>query len=557
MKISLTIRTLAQCYTVFAEIGLATPRPELHKLCRHAANEKDVVTTESLAKFFPKDSIADSGLRNLVTWMEVLNLAKNKRLTKIGSDLADNPQGIVYIPEKNLFRLTVLSHAVTGTVTCRLTRKPPKELYGTAFTELVEGKTEPIPRDFCLKPGIDYVALQDDEAFRFVNYCGEPVAIRHRPIQMEINLLIQSNNEKNEANWRLRGKDIESKHQLASPELINCLKDVIQDICARSPKGRWNGEQLEGRFADFNPEERKQFKGTLSLTEGLTDVTYVGEVVSAQIIELPIRPINQTEAELWINERIHLLNIGQPRTRSQLIALINRNLEKHENVFHGYNVTIPTNSVLIQNCWANEDSKKREDYWHLQTPFDLAPKEATEKDAPIDLFVQGHRHTGRLAKSTGLTIEHHQLLEYPELLEALWDETETPTEILICDRHMFAYPQSEQLPKLLESMRAKWPNCKIELWYSNSKDNKNSTQLIQDCTNRGHKVQTIQTQFTDGKIHDRFILLKCASRPMSVWGASNTLLSPKQFHGKLRWPQVNLSRMKPEQTHTEIRKWAK
>jgi len=122
---------------------------------------------------------------------------------------------------------------------------------------------------------------------------------------------------------------------------------------------------------------------------------------------------------------------------------------------------------------------------------------------------------------------------------------------------MFAYPQSEQLPKLLEAIREKWSNCKIELWYTDSKDNKNKTQLIEDCTKQGHKVKTIQTQFGEGKIHDRFILLKYPSKPMSVWGASNTLLSPKRIQGKLRWPQVSLSRIKPEQAHTEIRNWAK
>lgn len=556
MKISLTTRAMAQCHTAFAEIGLAVARPELHKLCRHAASENGAVTPESLNRFFPEGAMATSGLRNLVKWLEVLGLAKDGRLTKTGSALVDDPQGKVYIPEKSLFRLAVLSHAATGTVLCRLTRKAPKELYGTDFTELTEGQTEAIPADCQLTPGSDYIALQDQEAFRFISYCGDPVAIRHRPAPLEINLSIQGDAVKAEVHWKLRSKDSASEAQAASPELVAHLPEVIQDICRRSPKGRWNGDRLEGRFADFTPDERKQFKGSLNFTEGLTDVTFLGEIQSAQISELPLRPCDQTEAELWVNERVHLLPLGQPRTRSQLIALINRNLEKHEAIFHGYRGTIPTNSALAQGAWTSEDPNKRGDYWHLQAPLDLAPREVAELDTPIDLFAPGHRRKGNLAQSTGLTIEHHRLLEYSELLEALWGEADIPAEILLCDRHMFAYPQSEQLPNFLEAIRAKWPSSQIELWYSDYKDVKNSAQLIADCKHQGCKVQTIPAPLRDGKIHDRFLLLKSPARPLAVWGASNTLLNARAIDGQLRWPQVNLTSMKPEQTHSQIRSWA-
>jgi len=556
MKISLTTRAMAQCHTAFAEIGLATTRPELHKLCRHAVSENGAVTTESLHKFFPEGAVAASGLSNLVKWLETLGLAKDGRLTKAGSALADDPQGKVYLPEKNLFRLAVLSHAATGTVLCRLTRKAPKELYGTNFTELTEGQTEAIPADCQLTSGSDYIALQDQESFRFIGYCGDPVAIRHRPAPLEINLSIQGDAVKAEVHWKLRSKESVSEAQAASPELVAHLPEVIQDICRRSPKGRWNGNRLEGRFADFTPDERKQFKGSLNFTEGLADVTFLGEIQSVQISELPLRPCDQTEAELWVNERVHMLPLGQPRTRSQLIALINRNLEKHEAIFQGYRGTIPPNSALAQGAWTNEDPNKRGDYWHLQAPLDLAPREAAELDTAIDLFAPGHRRSGNLAQSTGLTIEHHQLLEYPELLVALWGEEEAPTEILLCDRHMFANPQSEQLPRLLEAIQVKWPNAQIELWYADHKDFKNNAQLIADCKQQGFKVQTTPAPIRGGKIHDRFLLLKHPVQPLAVWGASNSLLSARALDGKLLWPQVNLTRMKPEQTHSQIRSWA-
>jgi hypothetical protein len=557
MKISLTTRAMAQCHTAFAEIGLATTRPELHKLCRHAVSENGAVTTESLHKFFPEGAVAASGLSNLVKWLETLGLAKDGRLTKAGSALADDPQGKVYLPEKNLFRLAVLSHAATGTVLCRLTRKAPKELYGTNFTELTEGQTEAIPADCQLTSGSDYIALQDQESFRFIGYCGDPVAIRHRPAPLEINLSIQGDAVKAEVHWKLRSKESVSEAQAASPELVAHLPEVIQDICRRSPKGRWNGDRLEGRFADFTPDERKQFKGSLNFTEGLADVTFLGEIQSAQISELPLRPCDQTEAELWVNERVHMLPLGQPRTRSQLIALINRNLEKHESAFEGYVCTIPTNKSLAQSCWISNDLNKRGDYWNIQMPIDLAPPNDGECDISLDLFVKGHRGTGKLAQSSSLTIGHHEFFEYPELLDALWVESDSPTEILICDRHMFAKPQSDRLPDLINSIGGKWPNCKVELWYLDHKDVKNVPDLIDQYKKRGCKIQTIPSTIRDGKIHDRFFLLKSASRPLTVWGSSNTLLSAKTVDGQLRWPQINITRIKPEQAHTEIRNWEK
>ena len=557
MKISLSTRAMAQCHTAFAEIGLAATRPELHKLCRHAASENGAVTTESLHKFFPEGAMASSGLRNLVKWLETLGLAKDGRLTKAGSALADDPQGKVYIPEKNLFRLAVLSHAATGTVLCRLTRKAPKELYGTNFAELTEGQTEAIPADYQLAPGSDYIALQDQEAFRFIGYCGDPVAIRHRPAPLEINLSIQGDAAKADVHWKLRSKDSVSEAQAASPELVAHLPAVIQDICRRSPKGRWNGDRLEGRFADFTPDERKQFKGSLNFTEGLADVTFLGEIQSAQISELPLRPCDQTEAELWVNERVHLLPLGQPRTRSQLIALINRNLEKHEPIFLGYRGTIPPNSTLAQGAWTSEDPAKRGDYWNLQAPLDLAPREAAELDTPVDLFAPGHRRKGNLTQSTGLTIDHHLLLEYDELLQQLWEWPEAPTNILLCDRHMFAPPQSQQLPKFLAAVRAKWPGSQVELWYSDHRETKNDPKLLADCKQRGHKVEVMPASITDGKIHDRFLLLKHPAQPLGAWDASNTLLSARAIDGQLRWPQLCLTRIKAKQAHPEIHNWAK
>ena len=219
--------------------------------------------------------------------------------------------------------------------------------------------------------------------------------------------------------------------------------------------------------------------------------------------------------------------------------------------------TVPPNSSLAQAHLATNDPSRLSEYWNLQAPLDLAPQEAAELDSPVDLFAPSQRRPGNVAQSTGLTIEHHQLLEYPELLEALWREAEAPAEILVCDRHMFAYPQSEQLPNLLEAMRAKWPHCRIELWHSDYKDIKNNPKLIEDCKQQGYKVQTIPAPIRGGKIHDRFLLLKHPVHPLAVWGASNSLLSARNLDGKLLWPQVNLTRMKPQQAHTQIQNWAK
>jgi hypothetical protein len=339
-----------------------------------------------------------------------------------------------------------------------------------------------------------------------------------------------------------------------APNLEANLARIIDSVLRQAPTGEWDGQHLAVEFDATNEAQRATFEADFTVTD--LEAAYLGHITEAACAQIPLRPASQDTAAHWVKECALNLKLNSPTTRSQFIKIIEASLGAYEIRFKGLAATLPTNRALAQAHLASHDQAKSADYWHLQAPLDLAPREAAELDTSIDLFAPGHRRTGSLAQSTGLTIEHHQLLEYAELLEALWGEAGAPADILLCDRHMFAYPQSEQLPKLLEAIRAKWPNSQVELWYSDYKEVKNGLPLIADCKQLGCKVQTIPAPLRDGKIHDRFFVLKSPAVPMIIWGASNTLLNARVVEGQLRWPQVNLTRMKPAQTHSQIRSWA-
>lgn len=573
MKILAYINIEIDQHTVLAEIATSSKRPELRKLCQAILANHDCATLEVLRTTLHTQEIVlkkdtpyeerfgvqlnDRALSNLLQLLSDLELISDSKLTQIGRQLCDDYDAKVPIAEYGAYQLGTFHHEACGLQVVSLHRISTQEIRGQEFQTLQNQSTYELDPLQILRKNTWYETILKPQRFKFLSYAGgEPRCIQHPTTHKYIRFTL-SGIASSEPTWQLVSSPNDADGP--NPKLATGINDksaaIIDSILLHAPLGKWDGSHLAVEFNATNESQRKSFEADFTIDE--IETVTVGHVVKVSCMKIPLRPASQEAANCWIKDLSLNQKLLSPITRSQFLKLMEANLAEYENRFNKLQTIVPTNFVLAQALLAKNDLSKLTNYWNLQAPIDLSPLENTEPDSQIDLFAQGHRRNGRLAKSTGLTIEHHQLLEYSELLEALWDETEIPTEILICDRHMFANPQSQQLPKLLEAIHIKWPNCKIELWYSESKENKNNLQLIQDCSKRGHKVQTIKTQLSEGKIHDRFILLKCPSLPMCVWGASNTLLSPKQIQGKLRWPQVSLSRMKPEQTHTEIRNWAK
>jgi hypothetical protein len=571
MHIQANISIEVDCHTVLAEIATGAKRPELRRICQAFRASGDYSSVEALRAALPAQEIVlnagkpyeerfkvqlnDRGLNNLLQLLSDLELVKDGKLTPLGIELCDDPDAKVPVAEHGAYRLATFHHEACGLQVQSLRRIPTQEIRGPEFQSLQDQATYELDPLHTLSKGKWYETVEKPQRFKFLSYAGpEPRCIQHPTVAKCLRVNLSSETS---PSWQLLANQnaAEGPAPRPAPNLAAKLAAIIDSILRQAPTGEWDGQHLAVEFDATNEAQRATFEADFTVTD--LEAAYLGHITEAACAQIPLRPASQDTAAHWVKECALNLKLNSPTTRSQFIKIIEASLGAYETRFIGLAATVPTNGALAQAHQASHDQAKSADYWHLQAPLDLAPREAAELDTSIDLFAPGHRRTGSLAQSIGLTIEHHRLLEYPELLEALWGEAGAPADILLCDRHMFAYPQSEQLPKLLEAIRAKWPNAQIELWYAEHRDFKNNPQLIADCKQQGIKVQTTPTPLRDGKIHDRFFVLKNPASPMTIWSASNTLLNARVVDGELRWPQVNLTRMKPAQTHSQIRNWAK
>lgn len=573
MQIHANISIEVDHHTVLAEIATGAKRPELRKICQAFRADNDAASLESLRGALPAQEIVlnagkpyeerfnvqlnDRGLNNLLQLLSDLELIKDGKLTPQGRDLCDDHDAKVPVAEHGAFRLATFYHDACGLQVQSLNRIPTQEVRGPEFQTLHDQATYELDPLHVLKKNAWYETIEKRHRFKFLSYAGvEPRCIQH-PTSPKYLRIVLSSDDGNHAGWQLVASPSVTDDSKPRPsETLDKQGDaIIESILLQAPLGKWDGAYLAIEFDAATETQRKSFEADFSVDD--IEAVLLGHVVQASCYKIPLRPASQDAAAHWAKELALSYRLIGPTTRSQFVTLMEAKMSGLEARFNQFTATVPTNSLLAQAHLASNDPARLTGFWNLQAPLDLAPREATELDTAVDLFAPGYRRKGKLAHSTGLTIGHHQLLEYPELLEELWGEAEAPTEILICDRHMFAYPQSVQLPKLLAALRTKWPRCQIELWHAEYKDIRNDQKIVEDCKQQGHKVQTIPAPLRDGKIHDRFLLLKHPVHPLAVWGASNSLLSARNLDGQLLWPQVNLTRMKPQQAHTQIQNWAK
>ena len=571
MQIQANISIEVDCHTVLAEIATGAKRPELQKICQAFRADGDFASLGALRAALPAQEIVlnagkpyeerfsvqlnDRGLANLLQLLVDLELVKGDKLTQQGGDFCDDPDAKVPVAEHGAYRLATFHHEACGLQVQNLHRIPTQEIRGDEFQSLQNQATYELDPLHVLSRGKWYETVEKPQRFKFLGYAGpEPRCIQHPTVAkcLRVNLSSEAS-----PSWQLLANRnvADGPAPRPAPNLEANLAAIIDSILRQAATGEWDGRHLAVEFDAINEAQRAAFETDFIITD--LEAVCLGHVAEAVCTKIPPRPASQNTAAHWVKEHALNLKLNSPATRSQFIKIIAASLGAYETRFKGLTAPVPTNDALAQAHLANNNAAKTADYWHLQAPLDLAPQEAAEFDASIDLFAPAHRIEGRLARSAGLTIEHHQLIEYPELLTELWTESEAPSDILLCDRHMFAPPQSKHLRSFVEALRKKWPESKIELWHLEHRDLKNSPQLIEDCKQQGCAIKLIPASIRDGKIHDRFLLLKHPSHPSVAWDASNSLLNPDKINGQLRWPQLCLTRINAEHAHPEIRNWAK
>jgi hypothetical protein len=570
MQIQANISIEVDCHTVLAEIATGAKRPELRRICQAFRADNDSASLESLRAALPEQEIVlnagkryeerfnvqlnDRALNNLLQLLSDLELIKDGKLTPLGRDLCDDLDSKVPVAEHGAFRLATFYHEACGLQVESLHRIYTQEVRGPEFQNLQDQATYELDPLHILWKGKWYETVEKPQRFKFLSYAGpEPRCIQHPTVAKCLRVNLSSETS---PSWQLLANQnvADGPAPRPAPNLEANLATIIDSVLRQAPTGEWDGQHLAVEFDATNEAQRAAFEADFTVTN--LEAAHLGHITEASCAQIPLRPASQDTAARWVKEHSLNLKLNSPATRSQFIKLIEGQLGAYESRFKRLTAPVPTNESLAQAHLASNNPIRNADYWHLQAPLDLAPNEAAELDTPIDLFAPAHKVEGRLARSAGLTVEHHQLIEYPELLGELWPESTAPTNILLCDRHMFAPPQSKHLLSFVEAIRLKWPESKIELWHLEHRDLKNSPQLIEACKQQGCAIQLIPATIRDGKIHDRFLLLKHPSSPTAAWDASNSLLNPDKINGQLRWPQLCLTRINTVHAHPEIRRWA-
>jgi hypothetical protein len=571
MHIQANISIEVDCHTVLAEIAIGAKRPELKKICQTFRASGDYSSVDALRAALPAQEIVlnagkpyeerfkvqlnDRGLYNLLQLLSDLELVKDGKLTPRGIELCDDPDAKVPVAEQGAYRLATFHHEACGLQVQSLRRITTQEIRGPEFQSLQDQATYELDPLHTLSKGKWYETVEKPQRFKFLSYAGpEPRCIQHPTVAKCLRVNLSSETS---PSWQLLANlnAAEGPVPRPAPNLEAKLAAIIDSILRQAPTGEWDGQHLAVEFNATNEAQRATFEADFTVTD--LEAAYLGHITEAACAKIPLRPASQDTAAHWVKECALNLKLNSPTTRSQFIKIIEGALGAYEARFKGLTAMVPTNDALAQAHLASNNPSKIADYWHLQAPLDLAPLDVAELDTSIDLFAAAHRVEGRLARSAGLTIEHHQLIEYPELLGELWTESAAPTDILLCDRHMLAPPQSKHLLSFVEAIRLKWPDTQIELWHLNDRNLNNSTQLVEACKQHGCAIKPIPASILNGKIHDRFLLLKHPAHPTAAWDASNSLLNPHKINGHLRWPQLCLTRIKAEHAHPEIRNWAK
>jgi len=427
MHIQANISIEVDHHTVLAEIATGAKRLELKKICQAFRADGDVASVEALRAALPAQEIVlnagkpfeerfnvhlnDRALSNILQLLTDLELINDGKLTQLGVQLCDDHEAKVPIAEYGAFRLSTFHHEACGLQVESLHRILTNEIRGEQFRTLEDQSTYEIDPLQILRKNTWYQTVQKPQKFKFLGYAGrEPRCIQHPTTHKYIRVILSSNIS-SVSSWQLvsNPNDADEPNPRPAAALKEKSAAIIESILQHAPLGKWDGTHLAVDFEATSESQRKSFEADFTIDE--IEAVIVGHIVKASCVKIPLRPVNQEAATHWIKELSLNQKIISPITRSQFIKLMEVNLAEYEDRFNKLQTILPTNLALAQAQLAKNDTSRLTDYWNLQAPIDLAPLESTEQDSPIDLFVQGHNLTGRLAKSTGLTIEHHQFLE--------------------------------------------------------------------------------------------------------------------------------------------------
>jgi len=546
MKTELSARIAVSRWTAFAELAWVERRAEIGIMCKRASEIGGRVDAQVIAQLIP--SLPSAGVENIRRHLEVLGIVDSHgMLTAIGRSAAMD--SMVPVPEQGVYNLWIGHHPVIGTRLLWVERQRARD---------EKKRGDPDPEAMDVEPDAQTVfASVTDPSDQFVfrsfpsNSLGQrsgPVGLR-RSDSSQLELRWRIDTSQGVSTWELRGALDRGGKESKRPAVPNATDRKLdlpwierhwgERVLERH--GRWDvGRRcLRIKASDASADEKRSFRksfGPFSL-----EVPGVASFEKVTLADVAITPSGPDESQQWAMSEFDAKSGSENRflTREEVRAMFAGIVEG--TPLEEYGATLPPHAKVL------EERKGQASFlWRLAAPVDLSPFPCSA-EVLREFWVGGDAQASLRSPRQDSTSDRVQVpfgtrASMAEVIAMLLAGTR-PLAVLVCDRHVRGERAIKLLRVLVEAVRARSPNCRIDVW--TEPESPSDAEAIAKCT--GTAPKSFHEAFGKARPHDRYFLIVDENRSRRSWHMSNSLLHPSwdPVHGdtinsniQLRWKDL-------------------
>ncbi|THG86060.1 hypothetical protein E5198_02525 [Pseudomonas sp. A-1] len=550
MKAVLTTPINIEKVTAVAEMAWLERRPELGLVCR-AARHGGGLTAAAVQSVLP--GLGDAGARNVVGWCVTLGLCDSQGgLTRLGEDAAESDQAPV--PEQGVYRLWLVDHPLTGRRILHVERQ------GAGQDRQRFDDIQPLP----IHPdsAVTFQSVVDGrQRFIFRTFPGnhaQPGCVRESSgSKCQMRWVLDF--EQESTSWQLEG-DLDSGSRGALQPSEHKAEQVDIDLWGEleswahgplDPHGRWHAAErrLAVPLEALKETEQDSFRKTLKLQH--VDVRGKGHWQNLTLSDVSIGPQSTRDAERWALSRLKRDLRKKPGYRSRAELRERYAMLGEGTPLEPFAPTLPDHAALL--------GELRDDpgmFWSLAAPVDLAPHPVPREELqPLrigvaEAAIATYGNTVRMPYRSGWAMQ--------ELMDRLLVGNR-PQRVLLCDRYVRGKDNLTMLQLLVESVRGRYPDIRIDVWTDEAEAD---FRQIQSITGRPPRTyHEIFGRARQGQPHDRFLLVAPDSGPGFGWQMSNSPLHARTDSADaspttcLRWKELLAYRLAAEQLQEQFKHW--
>lgn len=584
MRTVLSVPLVVHKMAVFAELAWMEQRPELSLLCQQARELGGRLSPRDIQQCLP--GLSDAASRIVLESCRVLNLVDRQgALTPLGEEVANSQDAPV--PEQGVYSLWVASHPLLGNRILSVER----------LSSTRDARFENI-QPLLLVPDANVVfsSVVDRSRFLLRAFPGKPgekpegiLSSTDARVTLRWTLNFEATTPALQSHWQLDGqlehdkrlKPIEHASEVA-PLDLNRLADAWGTGPLAS-HGNWDASLKRLRVALEGLTEQEQESFRKSFTLPRVEVAGRGSFENVTLEAVPIAPRSQREADHWAQERLlrrlarHKGSLSRAGLRELFLSLT------EDTPLEELRPTLLAHTGMLARV-----KDQPELFWKLAAPVDLAPLpisadeldtlqvgESAEADGGGELAFTGWGLPMASTRASASASSHSEsanafTLPYragwsmrelvERLLTGLHGEV-SPRRLLLIDRYVKGPEALRMFELLLQTLRERFPQVRVEVWTQKEGDNFQALQRLS-----GSVPQDLLSVFGRSQPHDRFLVVHPAQGEGLAWQMTNSPLHAREPMGAgnqgalspntpLRWRELGCIRIKPEQLSNPIKQW--